>query len=140
MSDPVATNRRPIADNLGLVAVVAAIIASNTWMTNSLGREIESVRGEMNAMRNEMNARFEQMDARIDQMDARIDQVDSRMDRMENRLERIEGHLYDLNGRMARVETGVLGYEPPAPPGTTPGADSPSTPEPQQDLNPVACL
>ncbi len=101
------TARRSIADNLSPVIVIATIVTSTAWFNSSLT-------GEMNARFDHVDARLEQIDARFDQVDARIDRVDARIDRVENRLERIEAQLYDLNGRVARVETGVLGYEPPA--------------------------
>ncbi len=108
------TARRSIADNLSLVVVIATIVGSNAWFNSSLGGEINARFEQIDARFDQVDARFEQIDARFDQVDARIDRINTRIYRVENRLERIEGQLYDLNGRMARVETGVLGYEPPA--------------------------
>ena len=71
---------------------------------------------------------------------ARLDGMNDRLDRMEIRLERIDGQLYDLNGRLARVETGVLGYEPPVPLETPLEDDSPPLPETAPEPDPVAGL
>ena len=126
MSDLAQTTRHSVADNFSLIVAVAAIVGSVAWMTSSL--------------RNEMDARFQALDVRFDAIDARLDGMDNRLDRMENRLERMDGQLFILTERLARVETGVFGYELPAPLETPPEDDSSPLPETTPEQDPVAGL
>ncbi len=119
MSDLAETTRRSVADNLSLIVAVVTIIGSFAWMTGSLRSE---------------------MDTRFDGMNVRFDAMDDRLDRIENRLERMDGQLYDLTSRLARVETGVLGYEPPVPLETPSEDDFSPLPETTPEPDPVAGL
>ena len=106
MSDNPKPTRPSIDPNLLTILVaVVTIIGANFGITSTMS----------NSLRNEMDARFNSIDQRLDRMDDRFDRMDDRFDRIHDELERIDNQLYDLNGRLARVESGIFGYEPPAP-------------------------
>ncbi len=141
MSELAKTARRSLADNMGLILAVTAIIGSLLWMSTSLRNEMGSFRNEMDARFdavdvrfNQVDARFEQVDARFEQVDARFNRIDARLDRVESHLERIDAQLYDLNGRLARVESGVFSNALPAHPETPPGDGAVPDPDPVADL------
>lgn len=106
MSDTAKLTRLSINPNLlGLVVAVVTIIGANLATTSMMS----------NSLRSEMDARFDAVDQRFDGIDQRFDGIDDRLDRIDDRLERMDGQLYDMNDRLARVESGVFGYEPPTP-------------------------
>ena len=110
---------RPLIDPnlLGLLVAVITIIGANVATTSMMS----------SSLRNEMDARFDSVNQRLDLMDDRFDGID-------NRLQQINNQLYDLNGRLARVESGVFGYEPPAPLETPPEDETASAPDPVAGL------
>ncbi len=62
----------------------------------------------------------------------------SRLDRIENQMERINTQMYDLNGRLARVETAVVGYESSTSSDTPAGKQSPAPQGNAPETNPTA--
>ena len=113
MSDTAKLTRLSIDPNLlGLVVAVVTIIGANIATTSMMSN---SLRSEMDARFDAVDQRFDAVDQRFDGIDQRIDGIDDRLDRIDDRLERMDGQLYDMNGRLARVESGVFGYEPPTP-------------------------
>ena len=149
MSDTAKSTRPSIDSNqLGLILAVITIIGANfasaSFMSNSIRNEMDARFNAVDAQFEAVNAQFEAVNERLDGMDLRFDGVDYRLDRMDDRfdrveehLQRIDGQLYDFNGRLARVETGVFGYEPPAPPAadeSTPLSATAPTPDPVADL------
>ena len=124
MSDAANATRRSIDPNLlGLAVAVVMIVGANIATTSMMS----------NSLRSEMDARF-------DAVDQRFDGIDDRLDRMDDRLERMNGQLYDMNGRLARVESGVFGYEPPTPLESPSEDESPSLSDTTPDPDSIADL
>lgn len=124
MSDNTKPTRPSIDPNLLTILVaVVTIIGANFGITSTMS----------SSLRNEMDTRFNSIEQRLDRIDDRFDGID-------DRLERIDAQLYDLNGRLARVESGVFGYEPPAPLETPSEDQSSPLPETTPAPDPVAGL
>lgn len=131
MSDTAKLTRLSINPNLlGLVVAVVTIIGANLATTSMMS----------NSLRSEMDARFDAVDQRFDGIDQRFDGIDDRLDRIADRLERMDGQLYDMNARLARVETGVFGYESPTPLESPSEDESPPLSDTTPDPDSVADL
>ena len=61
----------------------------------------------------------------------------ARLDRIENQMGQINTQMYDLNGRLARVETAVIGYDSPISPDAPAGKQPPASQGNSPETNPT---
>ena len=67
------------------------------------------------SLRRDIDKRFDGVDKRLDGMDRRFDGLDRRLDGIDARLRSVEQGLAEVRGRIAFVESYILGRNEPAP-------------------------
>ena len=99
----------------GSIMIVGAPIALAALIVTMIGSLRRDIDKRFDGVERRFDARFEDIDKRFDGVDKRLDGVDKRLDGIDTRLRSVEQGLSEVKGRLAFMESYILGRNESAP-------------------------